>query len=154
VEDAGIVSVAVMTPEVSLDVMNRLLAILYRSLPMYLHDAQPWEGKGDERAAAVLSLIVEEQRKLAERVAEYILDHGGQPDPGDYPVEFSDANWHFVSLDYLLRPLVEHQRVDVERIARCVAELHDDRAARVLAEETLGAAKAHLESLEELAAAA
>jgi hypothetical protein len=146
------VSTAVMTPEVSIDVMNRLLAILYRSLPMYLHDAQPWQGKGDERAANVLALIVEEQRKEAERVAEFILDHGGRPDPGDYPLEFSDANWHFVGLDYLLRPLIEHQRIDVERIARCVADLHDNRSARVLAEEALGAAKAHLDLLEELAA--
>ena len=52
----------------------------------------------------------------------------------------------------LLHPLIEHQQIDVERIARCVAELHDDRPARVLAEEALGAAKAHLESLEELVA--
>jgi hypothetical protein len=143
-----------MTQAETLTVMNRLLAILYRSLPLYLHDAQPWQGKGDERAASVLALIVEEQRSLAGRVAEWILDHGGQPDPGDYPLEFSDANWHFVGLDYLLHPLIEHQQVDIERIARCVAELQGDRTARVLAEEALGAAKAHLESLEELAGAA
>ena len=141
-----------MSQAETLSVMNRLLAILYRSLPLYLHDAQPWQSKHDDRAAAVLALIVEEQRRLASRVAEFVLDHGGQPDPGDYPLEFSDANWHFVGLDYLLHPLIEHQRIDVERIARCVAELHDDRPARVLAEEALGAAKAHLESLEELVA--
>jgi hypothetical protein len=151
---AAVASLPVMSQAETLSVMNRLLAILYRSLPMYVHDAQPWQGKGDERAAEVLALITENQRKLAERVAEFILDHGGQPNPGDYPTEFSDANWHFVGLDYLLRPLIEHQRIDVERIARCVAELHDDRAARVLAEEALGEAKAHLESLEELAGAA
>jgi len=135
----------------SLSVMNRLLAILYRSLPMYLHDAQPWRGKKDERAASVLDLICQEQGSLANRVAQYILDHGGQPEPGDYPRAFSDANWHFVGLHYLIRPLIEHQQADVERIARCVADLHTDRAARVLAEEALGAAKAHLEMLEELA---
>jgi hypothetical protein len=140
-----------MTQAGTLTVMNRLLAILYRSLPMYLHDAQPWQGKGDERAAGVLALIVEGQRKLAGQVAEWILDHGGQPDPGDYPLEFSDANWHFVGLHYLLGPLIEHQQADIERIARCVADLQHDRAARVLAEEALGEAKAHLESLEELA---
>ena len=141
---------AVMSQTDTLTVMNTLLAILYRSLPQYVHDAQPWQSKRDEGAARVLALIVEGQRKLAAEVAEWILDHGGQPDPGDYPLEFSDANWHFVGLDYLLRPLIEHQQADVERIARCVAELQDDRSARVLAEEALGEAKAHLESLEEL----
>ncbi len=105
-------------------------------------------------AASVLALIVEGQRKLAGQVAEWILDHGGQPEPGDYPLAYSDANWHFVGLGYLLRPLIEHQKADIERIARCVAELRDDRSARVLAEEALGEAKAHLESLEELAGAA
>jgi hypothetical protein len=144
---------AVMTQAETLTIMNRLLAILYRSLPIYLHDAQPWQGKGDERAANVLALIVAEQRSLASRVAEWILDHGGEPEPGDYPLAFSDANWHFVGLAYLLRPLIEHQQIDIERIARCVAELHADRTARVLAEEALGVAKAHLESLEELAGA-
>jgi hypothetical protein len=145
-------SLAVMSNADTLSVMNTLLAIVYRSLPMYAHDAQPWRGKGDERAATVLALIVEEQRRLAGRVAEYILDHDGRPDAGDYPLEFSDANWHFVGLEYLLGPLIEHQQIDIERIARCVAELHNDRGARVLAEEALGAAKAHLESLEELVA--
>ena len=38
----AIVSLAVMSQAETLSVMNRLLAILYRSLPLYLDDAQPW----------------------------------------------------------------------------------------------------------------
>lgn len=149
----AIVSLAVMSQAETLSVMNRLLAILYRALPLYLHDAQPWRGKNqhDERAAKALALIVDEQRGLSQRVADFILENGGEPSPGAYPLEFSDANWHFVGLEYLLQPLIEHQQMDIERIARCVADLHDDRTARVLAEEALGVARAHLETLEELA---
>src|SRR5262245_45740267 len=111
----AIVSLAVMSQAETLSVMNRLLAILYRSLPLYLHDAQPWHGKRqeDERAAKVLNLIVAEQRSLSEHVAEFILDHGGEPNPGAYPLEFSDANWHFVGLEYLLHPLIQHQKIDI-----------------------------------------
>src|ERR1051325_8406948 len=113
----AIVSLAVMSQTETLSVMNRLLAILYRSLPLYLHDAQPWRGKSqrDDRAAKVLALIVEEQQNLSSQVAEFILDHGGEPNPGAYPLEFSDANWHFVGLEYLLYPLIEHQQIDIER---------------------------------------
>lgn len=143
-------NVVVMSPTDAVNVLNRLLAIVYRSLPMFLHDAQPWHSQRDERANQVLGLIIDEQWKLSQRIAQAVLDRGAQPEPGDYPLEFSDANWHFVGLDFLLWPLVEHQRVDVERIARCVGELQHDRAAKALAEEALGAAKAHLESLEEL----
>ena len=66
------------------------------------------------------------------------------------PQEFSDANWHFVSLQFLLRPLLEHQASDVSRIENCVAQLAGDREAREIAEEALGSARAHLELLEGL----
>src|SRR5688572_9156935 len=111
-----------------LSVMNELLAMLYRSLPVYLHDAQPWHDRNCERAARAVADIAAAHRDLAERIAEFILDSGGEPEPGVYPVEFSAANWHFVSLKYLLQPLVDHQAQLVRRIESCVARLATDRA--------------------------
>jgi hypothetical protein len=134
----------------TLSVLNELLAMLYRSLPIYLHDAQPWHDRKCERAAQVVADIAAAQKELALRIARFILDSGGEPEPGVYPVEFSTANWHFVALDYLLRPLVEHQSQLVRRIESCVARLSADRPARALAEEALGLAKGHLEVLQEL----
>jgi hypothetical protein len=135
----------------TLSVMNELLRILYRSLPVYLHDAQPWHDGKNERAANVVAGIAQAQQELAQRVADFILVGGGQPEPGVYPVEFSTANWHFVALQFLLRPLAAHQAQDVRRIEACVARLAHDREARALAEEALGLAKGHLEVLQELA---
>jgi hypothetical protein len=128
--------------------LNRLLTILYRSLPMYLTFACPWTHRGDEKAVATLGHIVEDQKQLANRIAERILN-SGPIDMGEYPLDFPDT--HDLGLDYLIVKLVNCQKDDVAALEQCVAVLKNDRAAASLAEEALGAARGHLESLEELA---
>jgi hypothetical protein len=128
--------------------LNRLLTTLHRSLPMYLTYACPWTHRGDERAVTALKSIVENQKELAGRVAQFILSRHETIEMGEYPIEFLDT--HDLSLDYLLTRLVEFQKRDVAAIERCVAELQKDRQAAALAEEALGAARGHLETLEEL----
>jgi len=132
------------------DALNRLLTILERSLPMYLSYASPWVRNGDETAVSALRNIVEEQKQLAARVAELVLERGPM-NVGEYPVECYDM--HDLSLDYLLSRLVEYQQRDVSALARCVEELQSDRPSATVAEEALGAARGHLEILKELAAA-
>lgn len=129
--------------------LNRLLTILERSLPMYLSYAMPWTHKSNEKAVIALGHIVAEQKQLAARVAELVLEVGPM-DLGEYPVEFYDT--HDLSLDYLLTRLVVYQKRDVAALERCVEALQSDRRAAALAEEALGAARGHLETLEELAA--
>ena len=53
----------------------------------------------------------------------------------------------------MIGELIEAQTRDVASIQRCVDALARDRAGKALAEEVLGNAKGHLESLEELNAA-
>jgi hypothetical protein len=130
------------------DLLNRLLAIEYRSFPMYLTDAAPWTREGDEKATLALDNIVGDQKGMAQRIGEFILDSGWRVETGEYPMEFTDT--HFLSLDFLLKELVRYQRGDVAAIERIVLQLGDDRLARELAEETLGMERAHLESLEAL----
>lgn len=141
-----------MTHPGSVEVLNRLLRIQYRSLPMFLAGTSPWTHQGDERAEISLTNIVADQKAMVQRIAETILEHGGQVDTGNFLIEFAEL--HFLSLDYLLKELVERQRADLADIERCVAHLTDDRIAKMLAEEVLGAERAHLEALEELAARA
>jgi hypothetical protein len=129
--------------------LNRLLTILERSLPMYLSYAAPWTRQGDEKAVRALEYIVDEQERLAARVAELVLELG-PVNVGEYPFEFYDM--HDLSLDYLLSRLVEFQKKDVAAIERTVDELQSDRRAAAAAEEALGAARGQLETLEELAA--
>jgi hypothetical protein len=132
----------------SLDVLNRVLTTLYRSLPMYLEYAVPWTHHGDERAVATVLHIIEDQKALCRRIGDYILEHHGRIDSGDYPLAFTSLN--DVALDYLIGRLIESQRQDIQVLENCVAQLEHDARSRSLAEEALGAARGHLESLEEL----
>jgi len=129
--------------------LNRLLTILYRSLPMYLTYASPWTRRGDERATEALRRIVDDQQQLSTRVAGYIIEHEGRVELGDYPLDFPDTN--DLAFDYLIGKLVTCQKSDVAALERCAAQLRDDREAAALADEALGSARAHLETLEELA---
>ncbi len=130
--------------------LNRLLTTIYRSLPMYLTYACPWTHQGDEVAVETLQRIVDDQKQLSARIADYIQDHYGPPNLGGYPLDFPDT--HDLSLDYLVLKLVRCHKNDVAALERSVAELKDDPQALVLAEEALGSARGHLETLEELAA--
>ncbi len=132
------------------DALNRLLTVLYRSLPMYLTDAAPWTHRGDEKAVEVLHHIVEDQEQLATRIGQHIVDHYGPVELGDYPLDFPDTN--DLAFDYLVGKLVACQKNDVDSIERYMGQLQGDFEARSLAEEALGSARGHLESLEELAA--
>jgi hypothetical protein len=126
----------------------RLLDILHRSLPMYLSDAVPWTHPGDERAKKVLSHIVNDYRMYCGRIVNLLLERRQLLDFGDYPMGFTDT--HDLSLDYLIGEMIYYQKQDIAAIDQCVADLKFDTAARTLAEETLGNARGHLESLQEL----
>jgi len=130
--------------------LNRLLTILYRSLPMYLSYTSPWAHQGEQPALKALQLIVGDELALSKRVAQFIMDHFGPVELGDYPIEYYDT--HDLSLDYLLLKLVDCQKSDIHAIEQCLNDLRSDRPAAALAEEALGAARGHLETLEELVA--
>ena len=128
--------------------LNRLLVILLRSFPMYLTHARPWTHDGDEQALEVLEHIVADQQGLAERISEFILDSGGEVHTGEFPMDYTDR--HDLSMQYIVRLAIDYQTRDVAAIKRLVDELRMAPAAKELAEEALGLAKGHLESLQEL----
>jgi hypothetical protein len=133
-----------------IDLLNELLQVEYRSFPMYSIDASPWTHHGDEKATETLHNIVADQKLMVQRIGEFIFDAGGRVETGEYPMEFTDT--HFLSLDFLLKELLRYQRQDVAAIERIVSQLGEARAARELAEETLGMERAHLEAIEALVA--
>ncbi|HEY2893162.1 MAG TPA: hypothetical protein VGJ16_03085 [Pirellulales bacterium] len=128
--------------------LNQLLTVLYRSLPMYLDYACPWTHRGDEKALATLRNIVADQKQLSTRVAQAVMAIG-PTEIGEFPIEFLDM--HDLSLDFLIKKLIEYQKQDIAALEKCAGQLVTDRKAAALAEEALGAARGHLESLEELA---
>ncbi len=132
-----------------IDVLGRLFRVLQRSFAQYLAGADPWTQPGEEDARRTLDHLVADQRMYAGRAAELIMAERGRVENGDFPMEFTEYN--MLSLDYLVTELVRRQRGDIAQIERCVAQLSIHLPARVLAEEILGNARGHLESLEELA---
>jgi hypothetical protein len=137
-----------MADEKPSEMLCQLLTHHYRSLPMFLTEASPWTHRGDENATQVVLDIVASQKELCSRIASEIQNRGGVVDLGEYPMDYLDL--HFLSLDFLLLRLVEHQREEVVWIGQCAERLDLDPAAHLLAKEALGAARGYLESLEEL----
>jgi hypothetical protein len=128
--------------------LNRLLVTLHRSLPMYLADAAPWTRHGDERAEKVLGHIVADYQMYSGRIAELLLSRRQLAGFGEYPMVFTDT--HDLSLDYLIGELIFYQKQDIAAVQDCALTLQNDPAGRTLAEEVLGNARGHLESLGEL----
>jgi hypothetical protein len=94
--------------------------------------------------------IVEDQEQLGTRIGQHILEHYGPIELGSFPLDFPDTN--NLAFDFLLGKLLACQKQDVATIERCVSQIGGgDFEARALAEEALGSARGHLESLEELA---
>jgi hypothetical protein len=133
-------------------VLNRLLRILSRSLPMYLRDAKPWTTEQEQPIQAALARLAADQQALAGRVARAILAHGGQPAPGPFPAAFASVN--DVDLAFLLQRVIDLGHRDLAALERCVADLDRWPELRALAEEILGNAQGHLDILQDLASPA
>jgi hypothetical protein len=132
----------------TIDVLNRVLAILERSFPQYLRYARPYVPAGREEIMETIDEIVTLQNSLARRVSQMIFESGALPETGKFPIEFTDT--HDLSIDYLVEEAIGYQKQDIADLAECADELILAPAAQALAAEALGMAKGQLESLEEL----
>lgn len=131
-------------------VLNRLLRILYRSLPVYLQATRPWIRRGTEKGLQTLAEIAADQRSLAVRLAEAIHQRDGQPEFGQFPVALTAMN--DLSLEYLLHRALAYQRRDVEAIRRCADQLAETPDLGRLARAVLNHSSGHLTQLEGLLA--
>lgn len=137
-----------MNPSDPIDVLNRLLQIVYRSLPVYLQGTRPWVKQGDEKALEQLAQIAADHRYYAQRIADAVQQAGACFDPGQFPVGFTGL--HDVSVDFLVKRVTELQKRDLHCIEQCAASLAGSPRLRALAEEVLGNARGHLEMLQEV----
>ena len=131
-----------------IDVLNRLLVVHHRSLPMYLSYASPTWVRGDDRAREVLQTIAADHQQIVDRLGEMIVDSDGAVQFGGFPTRFTA--YHDLSFDFLLNKLIEHQQRDVATIEESVAQLASAPLAQSLAQEASEMAKRHLGLLEEL----
>jgi hypothetical protein len=130
-------------------VLNRVLAILERSFPQYMSYARPYVPAGRENMMRTIQDIVEGQDALANRISQQVLESGGLPDHGDFPVEFTDT--HDLDIDFLVAEAKDCLKDDIVNLADCVEALRSAPLAESLAAEALGMTKGHLELLESLA---
>jgi len=136
------------TPEPNpIAALTRVKQALDRSLARYLADAVSWRAKPDDPAMRLITQIAADQDHYADALGHLLDERDAVITTGGYPMAFTSL--HDLELDYLLRRLIEHQKQDIAAIESCVELAGSDLEARGLIEECLGAAKGHLESLEE-----
>jgi bacterioferritin (cytochrome b1) len=128
--------------------LNRLLAIHVRSFVQYLRYSRPYITSGQVDVVETLEATAHDQDVMADRISRMVYDAGGLPRSGEFPMEFTDM--HDLDLDFLLSAAVRYQAYDVESIGGIAARLQSEPAARSIAEEALGMAKGHLDTLREL----
>jgi hypothetical protein len=133
------------------DVLNKLLVLHTRSLPMYLGYAQPWQVRNHPRFQEALENIIHLQQDMADRLATLVMENGTQLDFGEFPMHFTGL--HDLSVEYVLGQCIERQKKEIAIIEKCVSLLAMAPYAQAVAQEALGEAKGHLESLEAAAEA-
>jgi hypothetical protein len=133
----------------TIDVLNRVLAILERSFPQYLRYARPYIPAGRENIMQTIEQIVAGQDALAERVAQQVFESGSLPDHGDFPIEFTDT--HDLSIDFLLNEAVGCLKQDLADLKESANSLRTSPAAQSIVAEAAGLTAGHLELLEKLA---
>ena len=139
-----------MSPPSTTDILNRLLVLHVRSLPMYLGYAPPYQLYQHEGAKAILDQVVEDQKRTIDRLGTLILDSGGTVDYGEFPMSFTSL--HDLSLPYLLKLLIDRQQKTITASKRLADALNMAPYAQAAAREAVGEAKGHLENLQELQA--
>jgi hypothetical protein len=115
---------------------------------MYLAYAGPWMEGQSEKASETLTKIVEDQQETVDRIGEMILENDGAVVSGRFPLAY--ASLHYLSFDFLLQRLIEHQKQTITAIEDCLGQLNSPPMAQAVAEEALGTAKSHLDLLVQL----
>jgi hypothetical protein len=128
--------------------LAQLLGIVAKSFPQYLRYSRPYVPPGRENVMETLHSIAKDQDVLADRISHMITDAGAPLRTGEFPMEYTDT--HDLGIDYQIDSAMEYQRQDIESIEHLISQLAPFPAAKSLAEEALGMAKGHLESLQEL----
>ena len=129
--------------------LNRLLAIVGRSFPQYLQYSRPYiPSPGRDNLVEALDAIVADQNGVAERIGQLLKDAQAPLRSGEFPMEYTDL--HDLDIDYLMQLAVKYQEQDIAAISGIAEQLTLAPAAQALAEEALGMAKGHLDTLREL----
>lgn len=130
------------------DVLNRIVVLHSRSLPVYLTFAPPWQMAGLTEAMTIIKQVADDNQRTVDRLASIILENGGTVDHGEFPMSFTSL--HDLSAAYVLKLAIERQTKVVSAIEKLSDMLAMAPFAQAAGREALGEAKGHLQNLEEL----
>lgn len=146
-EDESLMSsLAFPSPAIeAVEVLGQIVRLMGRSLASYLIHARPIDAAAHPEGMQVWSDIARDQEELIERIAAEMMHRDAPVDRGQFPMHYTSLN--DLSFRYLHQRMVESQKRLIIGLETAVEWLRNDIRARALAEEALGTAKAHLDSL-------
>lgn len=129
------------------DELNRVVAMHRSSLATYLADALPWERSQHEADGEAIKQIASNQSEMASELGDYIQDLKGIMAPGSFPAAFT--GYHDLSFDYLAPQIIADLRREIAEMEQISSRLAGDPRAQALVDRATGAAKAHVDLLNE-----
>ena len=134
------------------EILNRLMARLYRGLLQYAIDCWPWTSASESDGAELpeqkaIEQMAARQKEFVARLVDLIIERGESPDFGTYP---DNSELHYVALDYLLGKLVADEQDLIAEFEAARPELAHDADSLALVGEILSAEIEHVARLREL----
>jgi hypothetical protein len=137
-------------PGRSVEILNRLFAMLDRSLARYLSYARPWVRRPYLLLDALARRLSYEHEAFAGNIARLIAARRGIVEPCVFPMDFTHYN--DMSLEYLAPKLLEHQHALIDSAEEYAEKLSHDPEANRLVNKLVASLRQYAALLEELLA--
>jgi hypothetical protein len=142
-----------MADQNNIDLLNRLVARVYRCLLQYTVECWPWttsSESSDEKSPEQKTIeeMAARQQEFVARLADLLSRRGVVPDFGNYP---DNSELHYVALDYLIGKLIADEERLVAELESSREAFRNDPPAATLIVELLAAEKENLARLRDLA---
>jgi hypothetical protein len=132
-------------------ILERIFHRECRSLTQYLAESWLWTHSADREAEELVRSILADERRWAERLADLIYERGGLPRPGVYPLDFTNSNLHFLSLDSVLQRLADAVAGSVAVLRDELNSVAGDPTMRPLVEQMIERKGGQVDALRKLA---
>ena len=104
--------------------LNQLFIELNRSLLQYVGQCSSWTNRNETELAIEFQSIVAAQQEHGAELAQLLTDRRWTVDFGGFPADYTDL--HFLSLKYLLKLIVDDQRLTISEFDEASHTCIDD----------------------------
>lgn len=116
-----------------LNILNRAFLVKYNSLAYYITQARPYLKPGQEVLLKEVDRIAAEDKALTTDIVRAIEDLSGVVSVEPYNHKIAELN--YLSLDYLVKVLLEHLKEELEQLKADIKNLTEDTAPYHLCEK-------------------